>query len=207
MTELFPHEEFDNWAESYDASVTTDQFPFCGYQQVLKEVVALADVRPGMSVLDLGTGTGNLATGFARLGCELWCTDFSAPMLEQARQKLPGAHFLLHDLSMEFPAGWQHLFDRIVSAYVFHHFELDEKLRILRGLLPRLAPGGRMIIADIAFPGQAALDEVKARFGQGWEDEFYWLEDESLPALEEAGLRVNYRQVSVCAGVFVLSIS
>jgi hypothetical protein len=28
MTDLFPHEEFDDWAESYDASVSNDQFPF-----------------------------------------------------------------------------------------------------------------------------------------------------------------------------------
>ena len=204
ITNMFPHEEFDDWAESYDASVSNEKFPFTGYQQLMTEVVALAELRPRMSVLDLGSGTGNLATGFARKGCELWCTDFSAPMLEQARQKLPDAHFLLHDLSMEFPAEWQRPFDRIVSAYVFHHFELDEKVRILRGLLPRLAPGGRMVLADIAFPDQAALDKVKAGAGQGWEDEFYWLVDESLPTLEEAWLRVSYRQVSVCAGVFVL---
>ena len=206
MTDIFPHEEFDEWAESYDASVAIDQFPFYGYQRVLREVVALAEARPGMSVLDLGTGTGNLAEGFARLGCELWCTDFSAPMLAQARQKLPNAHFIEHDLRMELPAEWHRPFDRIVSAYVFHHFELDEKIRILRGLLPRLAPGGRIVIGDIAFPNQAALEKVKAEAGEEWEDEYYWLVDQAMPALEKAGLRVSYRQVSACAGVFVLSI-
>jgi putative AdoMet-dependent methyltransferase len=206
MTNIFRHEEFDDWAGSYDASVSTDQFPFYGYQQVLANIVALAEPRPGMSVLDLGTGTGNLAAGFARQGCALWCTDFSAPMLAQARQKLPKAHFLEHDLRAELPAEWQRPFDRIVSAYVFHHFELEQKIRILRGLLPRLAPGGRMVIGDIAFPDQAALDKVKDEAGQDWEAEYYWLVDESLPELEKAGLQASYRQVSACAGIFVLSI-
>ena len=204
MTEPFPHEEFDDWAESYDASVVIDQFPFYGYRQVLANVVALAQAHPGMAVLDLGTGTGNLAADFARKGCELWCTDFSAPMLAQARRKLPHAHFLQHDLRTELPAEWQRPFDRIVSAYVFHHFELEEKIRILCGLLPRLAPGGRIVIGDIAFRDQAALDIVKAGAGQEWEDEYYWLVDQSRLALKKAGLRLSYRQISACAGIFVL---
>jgi putative AdoMet-dependent methyltransferase len=204
MTDTFSHEEFDEWAETYDGSVSINQFPFYGYQQVLAKVVALAEALPGMSVLDLGTGTGNLAAGFARLGCELWCTDFSAPMLAQTRQKLPNAHILLHDLRTDLPAEWKRPFDRIVSAYVFHHFELDEKVHILHGLLPRLAPGGRMVIGDIAFRDQAALDKGKSESGEAWEDEFYWLVDKSKLALKKAGLRASYRQISVCAGVFDL---
>ena len=206
MTNIFPHEEFDDWAETYDVSVSNGQFPFLGYQQVLAKMVALAEVRPGMSVLDLGTGTGNLAVGFARMGCELWCTDFSAAMLDQARLKLPNAHSVLHDLRADLPAGWNRPFDRIVSAYVFHHFELEEKVRILRKLLPRLAPGGRMVIGDITFRNQAALEKVKAGAGEEWEDEFYWLVDQARLALKKAGMRVNYRKISSCAGIFVLSI-
>ena len=206
MTNIFPHEEFDEWAETYDGSVSINQFPFYGYQQVLAKTVALAEALPGMSVVDLGTGTGNLAAGFARLGCELWCTDFSAPMLAQTSQKLPNAHILLHDLRTDLPVEWKRPFDRIVSAYVFHHFELDEKVRILRYLLPRLAPGGCMVIGDIAFQNQAAQDKVKAEAGEAWEDEFYWLVDQSRQALKKAGLRVSYHQISSCAGIFVLSI-
>jgi putative AdoMet-dependent methyltransferase len=204
MVDLFPASDFDDWAGTYDNSISIDQFPFYGYQDLMARIVALAEPRPGLAVLDLGTGTGNLALPFARAGCSLCCTDFSEPMLAQARRKLPGAQFLLHDLRTPLPLELQRPFDRIVSAYVFHHFELDEKIRILRGLLPHLAPGGQIILGDIAFQNRSALEQVKAKVKDDWDDEFYWLADEALAALTEAGIQAEYAQVSSCAGVFVL---
>ena len=101
----FPASEFDDWAENYDNSISMDRFPFQGYQEVLRRIITLARPRPGLTVLDLGTGTGNLAMLFARAGCELWCSDFSEAMLAKGREKLPGAHFILHDLRIDLPPG------------------------------------------------------------------------------------------------------
>jgi putative AdoMet-dependent methyltransferase len=200
----FLSSDFDEWAETYDASVSVDQFPFFGYWDVLRRIIAQAEPIPGLSVLDLGTGTGNLALHFAAHGCDLWCTDFSVPMLEKARQKLLGSHLIKHDLRGDWPPELCRQFDRIVSAYVFHHFSLDEKIRILCDLLPYLAPDGRIIIGDIAFQNTAAQEKMKIGAGDEWEQEFYWLVDESLSALQEAGIPAEYTQVSSCAGVFVL---
>jgi cyclopropane fatty-acyl-phospholipid synthase-like methyltransferase len=200
----FPASEFDDWAETYDVSVSIDQFPFHGYQDVLAKIITHATPRPGYSVLDLGTGTGNLGLLFTRRGCNLWGTDFSAPMLEEAQQKLPKAHLFLHDLHLPLPGEFQQPFDRIVSAYVFHHFKLEEKIRILINLLPYLAAGGRIIIGDITFPNATALEKMKITAGEEWEEEFYWLADESVFALQKAGIHAKYMQVSSYAGVFVL---
>lgn len=205
MSDIFPASDFDEWAATYDGSVAIDQFPFHGYPDVLAGIVALAAPCPGLSVLDLGTGTGNLALPFARAGCRLWCTDFSQPMLDKARLKIPAAQFFLHDLRAPFPPELDRPFDRIVSAYVFHHFELDEKIRILASLAAHhLSSTGRIVIGDIAFPNAAGRDRVREEAGEEWDEEFYWLADEAVPALEKAGFKVEYAQVSACAGIFLL---
>ncbi len=205
-TDPFPPSEFDGWAENYDKNIPESPvFPFDGYEQVLDMVVNRAEAHPGLSVLDLGTGTGNLALRFAEAGCALWCTDFSEPMLAKARQKLPGAQLFKHDLRQPWPDALNRRFDRIVSAYVFHHFELPQKVKIVTDLAGnRLSPGGRLVIADLSFPDRATMEAFARSVGDLWEDEFYWLADESLAALAAAGLHADYVQVSACAGVYTI---
>ncbi len=205
MDDRYPAADFDDWAETYDDSILDDRFPFLGYYEVLARTATLAEPSPGMKVLDLGTGTGNLAALLSTFGCDLWCTDFSPRMLSKARKKIPQAHFTLHDLCDPLPVKFHPTYDRIVSAYVFHHFELSEKVRILKDLLPYLREGGKVVIADIAFEDQKAMDVMKFSAGSDWEDEFYWVAEESIPALKEGGMETLYEQISPCAGVFSLS--
>jgi hypothetical protein len=58
-------------------------------------------------------------------------------MLAEAQIKLPGARLLQADLLGPWPAELDPPFDRVVSAYVFHEFDLTTKI----GLLRRIAPG------------------------------------------------------------------
>lgn len=207
MTDPFPPSEFDQWAETYDqATQTSSVFPFAGYEQVLETVVREAGARPGMTVLDIGTGTGNLALRFAGLGCELWCTDFSESMLEKARVKLPGAHFVLHDFRTDLPPELKEKrFDAIVSAYVFHHLDLTGKVQLCQALAAQnLAPDGKLVIADLSFQNRAAMDAFAASVLELWDEEPYWLVEEAIPALEHTGLKVVYIQVSICAGVYAI---
>jgi putative AdoMet-dependent methyltransferase len=202
---LFPPSDFDQWAESYDRDVLDGgRFPFVGYQSALETVFRLAEAKPGMKVLDLGTGTGNLAAFFAQTGCQVWGIDFSEAMLVKARQKLPGVTFLLADLGHDLPLQLPGSFDRIVSAYAFHHFDLSAKVHIIQRLVSRLTAGGKLVFADIAFADQAALQWVRQMVGEDWEDEFYWLADETLPALEQAGLLASFTPASTMAGVFTV---
>ena len=201
----FPASDFDDWASGYDQSVLDEKrFPFIGYQQALERVVRLAEAQPGMRVLDIGTGTANLAAMFAARGCEVWGIDFSGAMLERARHKLPQAKFLLADVRDGWPGGLPPDFERIVSGYTFHHFDLAEKTRILKGLAAHLASQGRLVIADIAFRDRADMDRCRFMVGGDWDDEFYWLADETIAALEPAGLKTVFTPVSICAGIFVM---
>jgi putative AdoMet-dependent methyltransferase len=200
--EMFPASDFDAWAGHYDQSIQQESvFPFDGYNRVLENIVQWAAVSDGKSVLDLGTGTGNLALLFAEQGCKLVCADFSQPMLVLARGKLPQAIFFLHDLRYPLPIG-KHRFDAIVSAYVFHHFPLKQKIEICQRLVNEsLTQDGRLVIGDISFPSFSAKEEFKQTVPD-WEDEFYWFADETLEALRPAGLRVRHQQVSACAGIY-----
>ena len=201
--DLFPASDFDGWAGTYDQDVLDEtRFPFTGYQAALQAVLRLAQPQPGMRVLDIGTGTANQAALFLAQGCDVWGTDFSVEMLAAARRKLPQAHFLLADVRNGWPAGLPPVFERIVSAYTFHHFDLGQKVSLITGLAEHLASDGRLVFADIAFPHRAGMARVRQTVGEAWEDEYYWLADETFPALRQAGLDAAFTPVSACAGVF-----
>lgn len=197
---------FDDWAEYYDPSIQDDgTFPFDGYERVLDEIVRASGAQPGMMVLDLGTGTGNLAARFAALGCDLWGIDFSAEMLARAAEKLPQAVLVQAGLLDAWPEKLERRFDRIVSAYVLHEFDPLAKMELLRRLASRyLAARGRIVVGDIAFPTSGARARAHEKWAHAWdEEEFYWAADEAVEACEGTGLRVAYRQISSCGGVFV----
>ena len=206
LNDPFPSQDFDDWAASYDASVGRNSgFPFDGYSRVLECIQEQAQARPGMSVLDLGCGTANLALRFAQQGCQLWCSDFSPAMLQLARVKLPEAQFVLADLRAAWPAALERRFDRIVSAYVFHHFALEEKVRLLSTLVEKhLSSDGRVVIGDIAFSDQTAWDAARAGAAEEWEEEYYWDASLALPALHAVGLLADFIQVSRYGGVFTI---
>ena len=207
--------QFDAWAAAYDADVAASAadgaaggvgFPFAGYDRVLARVAELADLAPGVAVLELGPGTGNLTARLAERGAAVWALDFSAEMLARARARVPAAYFAQAHLLGDYPPDFHRPFDRVVSTYTFHEFPLPDKLALLRRLFTdHLRPGGAVVIGDIGFPAAAARDALRDAAGEGWDDEYYWIMDEVEPALHKAGFVVSWAQLSSC-GV-VLSVS
>jgi putative AdoMet-dependent methyltransferase len=198
---------FDRWAAEYDETVSRGEgFPFAGYDDVLATIVRQAEVRPVMSVLDIGTGTGNLALRFAALGCTVTGVDFSPEMLVIARRKVESGTFVEADLCGARPAALQRRFDRIVGAYVLHEFDLLTKVRLLQGLARDcLSPGGRMVVGDVGFATAGARTDAAQRYADRWDaSEHYWAADEAIDAMAQAGLRASYAQASPCAGVFTI---
>lgn len=198
----FPASDFDEWAGSYDSSVGRERgFPFEGYAGMLQKIVSIADPHAGDSVLDLGTGTGNLAKLFADRGCEVCGTDFSPAMLEIAGTKVTDASFFLHDVRKQIPPDLDRMFDFIVSAYVFHHFNHAEKLKIIQRLYPHLNKGGQIIIGDIMFTNRAELEKAKQECGDDWEDELYWLIEGTAEKLNQIDIPFEFCQLSRYLGV------
>jgi putative AdoMet-dependent methyltransferase len=198
---------FDNWAKNYDSDVISDRdnFPFAGYERILEQAVSLADVKPNMRILDLGIGTGNLAARFINKGCNVWGLDFSAEMLTQTKMKLPQVNLVQANLLGDWTKELQQPFDRVVSAYVFHEFDLETKLGLLQKISSHcLSTGGFILVADIAFPDV----DIRTAASQHWQwddDEYYWAADEAIAACEQVGLQVAYEQISSCGGVFTFT--
>jgi ubiquinone/menaquinone biosynthesis C-methylase UbiE len=146
---------YDRWASIYDREAN----PLIALEEpVLRE--ALGDVA-GLSVLDLGCGTGRLSLWLAGAGATVTGVDFSEGMLEEARRKAGAAkvRFLAHDLQQPLPFA-DATFDRVVSGLVLEHLEdLDaffgEARRVLR-------PGGRAVVS--AMHPAMFLKGVQARF-------------------------------------------
>lgn len=207
MTNLFQPNEFDDWAANYDRNVNENSsFPFEGYSSVLQTIVDEADIGPNSSVLDLGIGTGNLALLFANRGCEIWGLDFSAEMLALAKTKLPNATLGQVDLRAEWPSSFKRKFDLIVSAYTFHHFPWEQKVGLILDLLNKnLLPGGQLIIGDIAFRNAEEEDALRCKLGDGWEEEYYWLANETLAHFKTMNISIRFIKISYCAGVFILT--
>lgn len=197
---------FDDWAGHYDQSVQKSGFPFDGYEQVLDEVTKAARVQSGMKVLGLGIGTGNLAARFADLGCSLWGIDFSSGMLAKAREKLPHAVLIQAGLLDMWPGELDRHFDRVVSGYALHRFDLSAKVGLLHRITQHhLASDGGIVIGDVAFPTSQARERGRKRWMNLWdEEENCWAADETEEACKCAALETIYKQVSSCGGVFAI---
>lgn len=57
------------------------------FAPVQAELVGLLEIQPGERVLDLATGTGEVAIREARTGANVTAIDIAGPMLEQAKQR------------------------------------------------------------------------------------------------------------------------
>jgi putative AdoMet-dependent methyltransferase len=200
---------FDAWAAEYDKSLTdTTGFPFEGYDDVLAGVVGGSGVEPGASILDVGTGTGTLSARFAELGSRVLGVDFSEAMLVQACLNVPEAQFA----PLELLGSWDALnglrFDAVVSSYVLHEFDAPTKGTLLTRMAGLLEPNGRLVVGDISFETAAGLAAAQRRWERVWDkDEHYWVAEEMLPLLKRLGFQASYRQVSFCAGVYVMTRS
>ena len=50
--------------------------------------VSVARIRPGERVLDVASGSGDLARAFAARGAEVWMSDINGPMLARGRDRM-----------------------------------------------------------------------------------------------------------------------
>jgi putative AdoMet-dependent methyltransferase len=187
----------DAQAARYDRNVADESHPIrTGYAACLDWVAA--QVPAGGAVLDLGSGTGNLALRLPP--CALTCVDISAEMTGIARAKVR-ATWVHADLLGYFdePRG---PFHAVVSTYAVHHLAAPEKLCLFGRIRASLAPGGVAAFGDLMFEDAAERERLltkhaaDASVAEAIREEFFWDLASAVPALERLGFAVETRRFS-----------
>jgi ubiquinone/menaquinone biosynthesis C-methylase UbiE len=135
-------EGYDLWSATYD----DDDNPLIALETARVQAL-LGDLR-GLTVADIGCGTGRHALAMAAAGATVIGLDFSEGMLARARAK-PGAaaiRFVRHDLVSGLPFGSRSV-DRVTCCLVLEHVDdlgaaFVEMARICR-------VGGFVLISDL----------------------------------------------------------
>ncbi len=123
-----------------------------GHARWCREVARRAQVAPGGKVLDIATGTGEIALAVRRREprAEVVGVDFSENMLAEARTK-PGAEMVTWEFADAHRLQYEDAsFDAVTHGYLLRNVSdvprvLGEQFRVLR-------PGGRVVVLETAPP-------------------------------------------------------
>jgi SAM-dependent methyltransferase len=113
-----------------------------------RDLLIGVEIKPGQDVLDVATGTGNIALRAAAVGAQVVGLDLTPELLETARRRADE-----HDVFVDWVAGDaedlpfdDESFDSVLSAFGVqfaprHHVVADELARVCR-------PGGRIAVVN-----------------------------------------------------------
>jgi ubiquinone/menaquinone biosynthesis C-methylase UbiE len=144
---------YSDWARNYDAmrfGNISGQLYVQLQQEFFREI---ADSRT-MNILDVGTGTGRLALGFAETGRAVTGIDISSEMIHVACEEadmegIKNVQFILGNARhLPFP---QESFDMVVSARFLHLFSSQDVRVLLVEMIRVLKPGGILAVEIRSF--------------------------------------------------------
>lgn len=121
-------------------------------KRIKQQVIDLAEPQTGDKILDFGCGTGTLCQMLKIQNHDIDITgiDVDPEILEIARKKAPELAFTSFDGStLPFKTN---SFDKIISTWVFHHLNHEQKIMAFREICRVLKPNGRFVLADWTIP-------------------------------------------------------
>ncbi|MGH8668387.1 MAG: class I SAM-dependent methyltransferase [Burkholderiales bacterium] len=144
-------EVFDRVAERYDLM---NDLMSLGLHRAWKAfAVAIARPHPGERILDVATGSGDLALALGRKvlpGGEVWLSDVNRSMLQRGRDRVADRGLLAPAVQCDaerlpFPPGY---FDCVTVAFGLRN--MTRKDAALAEMARVLKPGGRLIVLEFS---------------------------------------------------------
>lgn len=177
-------DEWDDHWNDYAAAATLN--PSVAYRrELIFDVLALGTAPGPVRLLDLGSGTGDLASEAARTrpDAQIVGLDLSARGVEMAGRKVPGARFFQQDFTRPIELGGQYRgwATHAVCSEVLEH--LDDPIAMLRNVRALFAPGCRLVVTVPAGPMSAFVKHIGHRR--------HYTRSLLETTLREAGLKVT----------------
>ncbi|HKO00150.1 MAG TPA: methyltransferase domain-containing protein [Thermoanaerobaculia bacterium] len=145
-------------------------------RNIVDEVFAAADLRPGLRVLEVGAGSGRFTLHLVRRGVSVTALDLSQEMLEKLDVRAKALGITEEQLTLragtleDAPAlfdGQQ--FDAIAGFFLLHH--VDDAQRGLEALRPLLKPGGTLVFVEPNRVNPLFLIQMFASAEMSWKAE------------------------------------
>jgi SAM-dependent methyltransferase len=144
-------------------------------------LAVLEEIPPASPILEVGCGTGALATSLARKGHAVLGLDIAPTAIARAQSSVPAELATLLAFRVGDALRPNDLpeapFASIVDAGFFHLFESSDRIRFIQQLYAGLSPRGRYYLLGFGVQGsyphaprQITIDEIHARFApdRGW---------------------------------------
>jgi demethylmenaquinone methyltransferase/2-methoxy-6-polyprenyl-1,4-benzoquinol methylase len=141
-------EVFDRVSDRYD--LMNDLMSF-GLHRLWKAfAVSVARIRPGEQVLDVASGSGDLASAFAARGARVWMSDINGPMLARGRDRMLDTGRMTPAVQCDaehLPFGSES-FDCVSVGFGLRN--MTHKDAALAEMVRVLKPGGRLLVLDFS---------------------------------------------------------
>lgn len=185
----YTHRFFGRWAGVYDLFAGSILYAY-------RAAVRAIGPHPGMSLLDLCTGTGELALRCAARGAAVTGIDITPAMLDRARAKaerrgLSWRTELMDARHLAFPDGG---FDVVSISFALHDMPREVRLRVLREAV-RVC-GGRLVVLDYELPRGTWLFKPWFWIIASFESPFFrnFVKEDPVRLFAEAGLPAATRR-------------
>ncbi|KXH81753.1 bifunctional 2-polyprenyl-6-hydroxyphenol methylase/3-demethylubiquinol 3-O-methyltransferase UbiG [Sporosarcina sp. HYO08] len=193
---------FDEWIHVYDATVAGEDPEYRDVFNKYDEILNAVAQKVIGTVLEFGTGTGNLTTKLIDAGHQVIGIEPNRVARQLTQKRFPSIPIKDGDL-LDFETDGLQI-HTVTSSYVFHHLTNEEKGIALKKYAELLPTGGKIIFADTVFSSDQALqDQIAKERARGFhvvaddlEREYYTTIPVIRDLFTEAGFQVTFEKMN-----------